>query len=223
MDKFLTFTVVGLSTAAIYGVIASGLVLTYTTTGVFNFAHGAIGMLGAFTYWQLHVNWHWATPAALALVLFVLAPLFGVLLEAVVMRGLQGTNEVTKIVVSIGLLAAMIGAANWIWAPTASRQLAPFYDSKKPMDVFSTSVTYHQAITMGVAILVALALRFLLYRTRIGIAMRASVDDPALATLNGARPARVAMLAWATGCVLAAIGGILIAPGSGWTQGCSRS
>ena len=87
------------------------------------------------------------------------------------------------------------------------------------MDVFSTSVTYHQAITMGVAILVALALRFLLYRTRIGIAMRASVDDHALATLNGARPARVAMLAWATGCVLAAIGGILIAPGAGLDAG----
>jgi len=96
VDKFLTFTVVGLSTAAIYAVIASGLVLTYTTTGVFNFAQGAIGMLAAFTYWQLKVSWHWSTPAALALVLLVLAPLFGVFLEVVVMRGLQGTAEVTK-------------------------------------------------------------------------------------------------------------------------------
>src|SRR5207253_7201436 len=52
-----------------------------------------------------------------------------------------------------------------------------------------------------------------------GIAMRASVDDHALATLNGARPVRVAMLAWATGCVLAAIGGILIAPGAGLDAG----
>jgi branched-chain amino acid transport system permease protein len=219
VDKFLTFTVVGLSTAAIYAVIASGLVLTYTTTGVFNFAHGAIGMLGAFAYWQLRVGWHWSTPAALAVVLLVLAPLFGVFLEAVVMRGLQGTNEVTKIVVSIGLLAAMIGLATWIWSPNTNRTLAPFYDSKKPFEVFSTSVTYHQAITMGVAIVVAIALRLLLYRTRIGIAMRASVDDASLATLNGARPAMIAMLAWATGCILAAIGGILIAPGAGLDAG----
>lgn len=219
MDKFLTFTVVGLSTSAIYAVIASGLVLTYTTTGVFNFAHGAIGMLAAFTYWQLHVSWHWSTPAALAVTLLVLAPLFGVFLETVVMRGLQGTTEVTKIVVSIGLLAAMIGLANWIWSPTVSRTLVPFYDGKQPVQIFSTAVTWHQAITMGVAIVVALALRLLLYRTRIGIAMRASVDDPALATLNGARPALVAMLAWATGCVLAAIGGILIAPYSGMDTG----
>ncbi len=188
MDKFLTFTVVGLSTAAIYAVIASGLVLTYTTTGVFNFAHGAIGMLAAFTYWQLHVSWHWSTPAALFVVLFVLAPLFGVFLEAVVMRGLQGTGEVTKIVVSIGLLAAMIGLANWIWSPAENHTLSPFYAGKDPINVFSTTVTYHQAITMVVAILVAIALRFMLYRTRIGIAMRASVDDHSLARLNGARP-----------------------------------
>ena len=46
MDKFLTFTIVGLTISAIYAVIASGLVLTYTTTGIFNFAHGAVGMLG---------------------------------------------------------------------------------------------------------------------------------------------------------------------------------
>ena len=50
MDKLLIFTIVGLSLAAIYSVIASGLVLTYTTTGIFNFAHGATGMLAAFAY-----------------------------------------------------------------------------------------------------------------------------------------------------------------------------
>jgi branched-chain amino acid transport system permease protein len=218
VDKFLTFTVVGMSTAAIYAVIASGLVLTYTTTGVFNFAHGAIGMLAAFTYWQLRVDWGWSTPVAVFVVLFVMAPLFGVLLETVVMRGLQGTSEVTKIVVSISLLAAMISAANWIWTPAVNRSLDPFFGQYK-VNVLSTAVTWHQAITMGVAIFVALALRFMLYRTRIGIAMRASVDDHALATLNGARPARIALLAWASGAVLAAIGGILIAPGSGMDAG----
>ena len=65
MDKFLTFTIVGLTIAAIYAVIASGLVLTYTTTGIFNFAHGATGMLFAFTYWQLRFDWGWPAPVAL--------------------------------------------------------------------------------------------------------------------------------------------------------------
>ena len=83
MDKFLIFTIVGLSTAAIYAVIASGLVVTYTTTGVFNFAHGAAGMLAAFAYWQLRVKWDWPTPLAVVIVLLVLAPVFGLLLDRV--------------------------------------------------------------------------------------------------------------------------------------------
>jgi branched-chain amino acid transport system permease protein len=62
VEKFLVFTIVGLSLAAIYAVIASGLVLTYTTTGIFNFAHGAAGMLAAFAYWQLRFDWDWPAP-----------------------------------------------------------------------------------------------------------------------------------------------------------------
>ena len=83
MTEFLSYTIAGLSTAAILAVAASGLVLTYTTTGVFNFAHGAIGMLGAFAYWQLRFDWGWPTPIAIAVVLLVLGPLFGVFLEVV--------------------------------------------------------------------------------------------------------------------------------------------
>ena len=69
MDKFLIFTITGLSTAAIYAVAASGLVLTYTTTGIFNFAHGAIGMICAFAYWQVHFDWGWSTWLSLVVVI----------------------------------------------------------------------------------------------------------------------------------------------------------
>ncbi len=213
MDKFLTFTIVGLTIAAIYAVIASGLVLTYTTTGIFNFAHGAAGMLFAFTYWQLRFDWGWPAPIALFVVLVILAPLFGVLLEALIMRGLQNTTETVKLVVSISLLLFMIGLAQLIWKPGVSRPMANFFATRPPIDLGATTITIHQAITIGIAIAVAIILRIVLTRPRIGIAMRASVDDRPLASLNGARPNRVSMLAWAIGTSLAALGGILIAPG----------
>ncbi len=213
MDKFLTFTIVGLTVASIYAVFASGLVLTYTTTGIFNFAHGAAGMLFAFTYWQLRFDWGWPAPLALVVVLLVLAPLFGVFLELVVMRGLQGTTEAVKLVVSISLLLFLIGFAQLIWEPGVSRPMETFFSSSAPIDLGPTTITVHQAITIGVAIVVAIGLRLVLTRLRIGIAMRAAVDDRALSTLNGARPDRVSMLAWAIGTSLAALGGILIAPG----------
>ena len=211
MEKFLVFTIVGLSLAAIYAVIASGLVLTYTTTGIFNFAHGAAGMLAAFAYWQLRFEWEWSAPVSLFVVLLVLAPIFGLLLDAVIMRGLVGTSEATKLVVTISLLAGMIGLANIIWEPGVSRPMDSFFRGET-IELGVTTITYHQAITIVVAVLVALGLRFLLYRTRIGVAMRANVDDRSLALLNGARPNRVALFSWAVGSSLAALGGILIAP-----------
>lgn len=213
MDKFLTFTIVGLTVASIYAIFASGLVLTYTTTGIFNFAHGAAGMLFAFTYWQLRFDWGWPAPLALAVILLVLAPLFGVLLEVVIMRGLQNTTDAVKLVVSISLLLFLIGFAQLLWPPGISRPMQTFFSQSKPIDLGPTTITVHQAITIGIAIFVAIGLRLLLTRTRIGIAMRAAVDDRPLSTLNGARPHRVSMLAWAIGTSLAALGGILIAPG----------
>ncbi len=131
MDKFLVFTIVGLSTAAIYAVIGSGLVLTYTTTGVFNFAQGAAGMLAAFLYWQMTIGWGWPAPVAIAVVLLVAAPLFGILLERVIFRGLEGTSEATKLVVSISLLVAMIGLSQWIWGPSVARVVPPFFAGRQ--------------------------------------------------------------------------------------------
>ena len=212
MDKFLTFTIVGLSLAAIYAVIASGLVLTFTTTGIFNFAHGAAGMLAAFTYWQLRFEWGWPVPVCLVLILGVMAPLFGVLLEVVVMRGLRGTTDTVKLVVSISLLLFMIGLAQLIWTPGVSRPMSKFFQTSTPIDLGPTTITWHQAITIMVAIVAAIGLRLVLTRFRFGIAMRAAVDDPSLSALNGARPNRISMLAWALGTALAALGGILIAP-----------
>src|SRR5204863_3467079 len=70
----------------------------------------------------------------------------------------------------------------------------------------------HQLTRMSVAVLVAVFLRLFLFRTRIGTAMRAVVDDPELAALNGAAPERVAAVSWALGASLAGLAGILLAP-----------
>src|SRR3954469_21782262 len=111
METFLAFTVVGIVTGAIYAVTASGLVVTYTTSGIFNFAHGAIGMFAAFTYWELRVQMHLPAPIALFVVLCILAPLFGLVIERVLMRNLANASTITKIVVTVGLLVALLSAA----------------------------------------------------------------------------------------------------------------
>jgi branched-chain amino acid transport system permease protein len=211
MEQFVAFGIVGLSTAAIYAIIGSGLVLTYATTGVFNFAHGAAGMLAAFAYWQLAVGWGWPVPVALAVVLLVLAPAFGLAVERVVLRPVQQLGDAEKLVMTVALLSGSIAVARWVWDPNVPRPLAPFFVGRTPIHIGSATVTWHQAITMVVAVAVAVSLRALLYRTRAGAEMRATVDDRALAGLTGADPLRANRLAWVLGTQLAAVGGILIA------------
>ncbi|MFD0689816.1 ABC transporter permease subunit [Actinomadura fibrosa] len=212
MDQFLAFGVVGLSTAAIYAVIGSGLVLTYVTTGVFNFAHGAAGMLAAFAYWQLTAGWGWPVPVALAAVLLVLAPAFGLLVERVLLRPVQHLGEAERMVMMVALLSGLIAAARWIWDPNVARPLPAFFADRTPFRAGPVTVTWHQALTMAVAVAVAAGLWALLNRTRSGAAMRATVDDRALAGLTGADPVRANQVAWVLGTQLAAVGGILIAP-----------
>ncbi|MCU1391381.1 MAG: transporter permease, partial [Ilumatobacteraceae bacterium] len=200
------------SLAAIYAVMASGLVVTQTTTGIFNFAHGAVGMLAAFAYWQLRFDWNWPAPIALAVVLLVFAPGIGLLLDWLVFKRIRDASEAIKLVVTISLLTGMISLARWIWDPNVARPMSKFFASSKALHIGPTTITWHQAITIFVALFVAGALRLVLFRTRLGLAMRASVDDPSLAVLNGARPELAAKLAWCLGSTLAALGGILIAP-----------
>ncbi len=215
MDQLVTFTILGLATAAIYAIAASGLVVTYTTSGIFNFAHGAIGMIAAFGYWELRVNMGLPGPIPLILVVFVAAPLFGAAIERVIFRGLEGTSEVTTLVVSVGLLLALITAAPIFWPPQ-NRSLTGFFHPNK-FELFGTNITYHQVIIVATAALVAFGLREFLFRTRTGVSMRAVVDDRPLARLNGANPDRASMLSWAIGSGLAALAGVLIASAVGLT------
>ena len=210
MDKFLTFTIAGLSTAAIYAIAASGLVVTYTTSGIFNFAHGAFGMLAAFAYWQVNQGWGVPVIPSVILVVFVMAPLFGAGVERGIMRGIEGASEVVKIVVTVSLMVALLGIANVIWPPDVARPVPPFF-AGKTVEIAGVAVPYSRILTMVIAIAVAIGLRLVLRRTRLGVAMRAIVDDRALLQLNGGRPGRTAMLAWALGAGLAAVSGVLIA------------
>lgn len=211
MHDLLSNTVLGLSTAAIFALAASGLVLTYTTTGVFNFAHGAIGMLGAFSYWHLHVEWGWPVPLALGGVLLVAAPALGLLIERAIMRGLNDAPETVRIVVTVSLLVALLGLGTWLWSPQEVHRIPLLFPGRK-VTLFDVNLTWHHVTAFLVAAAVAVGLRLLLHRTRTGLDMRATVDSRDLALLHGARPDRAAALAWAIGCSLAALAGILIGP-----------
>jgi branched-subunit amino acid ABC-type transport system permease component len=220
METFLQYTILGLVLGGVYGIAASGLVVTYTTSGIFNFAHGAIAMLAAFTYWQLRFGWGWPAPVALVLVLGVLAPLLGALIYGVIMRGLRGTSEVTRIVVPVSVMLGFLALSTWVWDPTprSPRLFLLFFGADRTISVGGVNLAWHEIAAVVIALVVALGLRFLFFSTRTGVAMRAVVDDPDLLELNAGRPERLAMASWALGAFLAALAGVLITPIQGSTM-----
>ncbi len=203
--------VLALPLAGIIAMSASGLVVVYTTTGVFNFAQGAIGMFFAYVDWELTVAHGLPQLVVLPLVVLVAAPLFGILLDRAVMRHLQGKALVVQLMVTVGLMFALIGLANMIWNQNNAHSM-PFLFSGHGFHVGQILLTWHRFVTIVVAIGLAVGLRVLLFRTRIGIAMRAVVDNRDLAALEGARSSVLSSFAWALGCSLAALAGILLAP-----------
>lgn len=205
--------VVGLSLGAVYAVSGSGLVVVYTTTGVFNFAQGAIGMYWAFLYWELRVNRDWPAPFALILVVLVLAPLGGIFLDKLVMRRLREVPLVLQLMVTVGLMLLFMGIAATQWKGDRGRSIQPFFGSGG-FEFLGVTVTWHRFITICVAVAIAVFLRLLLFKARIGVAMRAVVDSRRLAALTGVNPEIVSAAAWGLGSSLAAAAGILIAPES---------
>ena len=218
MDAFIGYTIAGIATGAIYAIAATGLVVTYTTSGVFNFAHGATGMLMAFLYWQVRVHMHWAAPWALIFVLLLAAPLYGLLIERVLIRPLDPNDTGTTLVVTTGLLVFSLGAAYTIWPTDHTRVLPQFYGPSKFVTFAGNHIPYQQLITIGLALFVAAGLRVLFFRTRIGVAMRGVVDDRPLMALNGGYPFRLNALSWAIGASLGALGGILTSGSAGGLQ-----
>jgi branched-chain amino acid transport system permease protein len=210
MHTFLVYAISGLTTAGIYAITASGLTLTYVTTGIFNFAQGATGAFAAFAYWQMRFDWNWPAPLAILVTLGILAPGLALILERFIMRRLEGTSEVTKLVATIAVLVATVGIIQTIWDPNDFRTTHELFGDK--FSIGTIDIPYNDVTVLILAGLVALGLRLLLYNTRLGVSMRATVDDRSLTVLTGARPNRSSQTAWIISTQLASLAGILVAP-----------
>ncbi len=209
-SSLLSFLVGGVALGSIYAVAAQGLVVTYATSGIFNFAQGAIGMFMTYVYWELKVDWGLPTFAAVILAVGVAAPLSGILIERVLMRRLGDASIVAQLVTTIGLMLALMGIAASVWNANTSRSIPRFFGDSG-FNVGETFLPYYRVLAIVTGLVIGLALRILLYYTRLGVTMRAVVDNRELTVLNGARPARATATAWALGSSMAALAGIFLA------------
>src|SRR5665213_2563369 len=210
MSNFLQYTVFGVMLGAGYAIAATGLVVTYTTSGVFNFAQGAVGMIAAFGYWELVSAHNQPTWAALLIVLILGASIAGAFVERVLMRRLHGASVERPVMVTLGLMVILTGLATVVWSPTVQRTVNPQINGQ--FRLVGINIQYQYVLIIGVAIAVAIGLRLLFYSTRTGYALRAVVDDPELLGMAGVSPHRMSQYGWILGFFMAALSGVLLAP-----------
>ncbi|MGW7311842.1 ABC transporter permease, partial [Streptomyces sp. NPDC054865] len=225
MEDLLVFVLSGLVSGALYALLATGLVLSYSASGLFNFAHGATAYLCALTFYELHSGLGWpAVPAAL-LVVCVLAPGLGWGLDRLMFRRLARVGETAQIVATIGLLVALPAAGLWTvellagaGAPVKPAENQFGLPGVGPSPARSwqladgVGVDSDQLITWVVTAVVAVALWVLMRHTRLGLRLRAAVDNRSLTELRGISADRLSSVAWMISSGLAGLAGVLATP-----------
>ena len=235
LQFYLNVAVTGLSVGAVYALFGQGITLIYKGTRVPNFAHAAIGTVGAYTFvkfwdatnlqdptlrFQLpftHLTWRPDPPAlpfvAALLIALVVTGVLGLLIERVVMRPLANAPMLTLIIITIALFTLLTGVGGDVFGQRT--EAVPRIFGGGIWVLGGVNFTHNAMGTLAVTVVLAGVLAAFFKFTDLGIAIRATADSREVSRLLGISADQVAGFAWAVGSMLATVAGILIASGAG--------
>ncbi len=210
MEEVIRFALLGLGIGATYALASQGLIIIYRGSGVLNFALGAIGMAGAYVWWELTTNQGWPfLPGLIAGVAF--AAVLGALVHLFIMRPLRHAAPLVRVIATLGVLITIQSIA--ILRYTATSKFVP---SDLPTDIVhihnTIVISADRLILLGISIVLTGGL-WLIYRyTKFGLSTSAVAESERSASALGLSPDTIAALNWAFGCGLAGLAAILIVP-----------
>jgi ABC-type branched-subunit amino acid transport system ATPase component/branched-subunit amino acid ABC-type transport system permease component len=234
MSEFLSLCLSGAVSGAIVSIVASVLVLSYSTTGIFNFSLGAVSFSTAYVFFLLNTGFHWPVWLSAVVAVAIYSPLIGLLLDKFVLRALARAPEVPRIIGTVGLLLAI--PAIWLFIvesvavggfhanlPLIANVQTPAGLGPNPEDMWSiagnTLINSDQVVILIAAVISGSILWVIVRHTRIGLTMRATVDRHQLAELRGVNTVRVSATASILSAVLAGLAGVVAAPVIGLSPG----
>jgi len=205
------FVAGGVTVGAVYGLIGAGFSLVFKASKVVNFAQGEFVVLGGLVTYSLMALFGAGAAAASAAILASLAIVVGIaaLLYVVLRQARHGSNEFTFVMVTLAVAIALRGGAGLAWG--TEFKTFPLFP-RGSVNILGAVLTYGALITLAVTLLVSVALWFGLYRTRLGKALRACADNPAVAQTVGIDPKRMVLVAYLGSGLLGALGGLLLTP-----------
>lgn len=203
----------GLTTGALYGMVAIGLVLVFRSTGHINFSHGELFMLGGFFAYTFHVILGW--PYVLSLVLAVIGGfLLGVVSDRVIYRRLIKAPPLTMVLATVGFSFLLKGIARYFWGVREGGDYVSFPPivDPQPLDLGPISVFPQQLVVIGGAVFFVVVFTVFFKFTRAGKMMQATAENATAAYLSGIRVERVYTMTWGAGACIAAAAAVLMAP-----------
>jgi branched-chain amino acid transport system permease protein len=220
LDLFFSQIMAGLATGSIYGLVALGIVLIYRSTDVLNLAQGELALLVTFVGWSLlqaDVN-YWL----MFFLVIALAGAMGAFIERTVIRPVEGAPVLNAVIVTLGLFVLFRGLTAFIWAQGELPKgfpATPLGSQLKPVSAWIdhdlwgfARITQHQFWVIIITVVIMIALYVLFSHTKMGLAMRATAQNPLASRLMGINVGRMLMLGWALASMVAAVGGMLVAP-----------
>ena len=215
MDIFIQQIINGLTLGAVYAVVALGYTMVYGIIQLINFAHGEVVMIGAMVAFTVISALAGSGVPPLLIVLIAtgcaipVCMLLGYAMERVAYRPLRGAPRLAPLITAIGLSIILQHVAMLIWSrnPLAFPQIV----RTEMYDLGGATITNVQITIITMCVLMMATLALLVYRTRLGTAMRATAQNASVAGLMGIDANRIIAATFAIGAALAAVAGVMVA------------
>ncbi len=208
MENFFEQVLNGLQLGFVYALIALGYTMVYGIIKLINFAHGDVFMVGAFLGFFGFTNWG-LTIIPAALLAMVICAMLGVTIERIAYRPLRYAPRIAALISALGvsLFLEYFSSLKFVFGPNYRVVQAPIREVS--WEILGISMTNVQVVIMVVVISLLIALQYLVYRTKIGMAMRTVSFDHDAARLMGVNVDTTISITFAIGSALAAAGGVL--------------
>ena len=215
MDIFVQQLINGLTLGAVYAVVALGYTMVYGIIQLINFAHGEVVMVGAMVAYSVIGL---LAPAGLPPPVLILVAtgtaipacmLIGYAMERIAYRPLRGAPRLAPLITAIGISIILQHLAMMIWSrnPLAFPQVVKV----ESYSIGGAIITSVQIAIIAISLAMMAGLAALVYRTKLGTAMRATAQNPQVAALMGIDANRIVSLTFVVGAALAAVAGVMVA------------
>jgi branched-chain amino acid transport system permease protein len=222
METFIQQIINGLVLGSVYALVALGYTMVYGIINLINFAHGEVLMVGALTSWTVvSALAGMGLPGWLLLLIslvcaIVVCAVLNFSIEKIAYRPLRNAPRLAPLITAMGMSLLLQTLAMILWKPTVKSY--PILLPSEPFEVFGAVINTVQILILVVTAVTLASLMYLVNKTKLGRAMRATAENPRVASLMGVQPDMVISATFVIGAVLAAIAGVMYAANYGSVQ-----